>query len=325
MPKTEPKIIQKELEAGKIRSSYWLVGPERMKVRELTKRIRLAVLGKEAAEAASLSFNEERLEGSEVNGERILEAAQSPSLLGGRRLILVRDAHLVKDPEPLEALFSDHEGYTCVFMAKEMDGRKKWTKVVSDRATWVGCEDVPEHEREGWIGYLAKRRGFDLPPEINAYLRGLDPFSLDSLDQELAKYEIALKGNPDDAPHVILGGNLEGGTDAFLAAFFTRKKAQALKFAESFSSHPEESLPLLGLLSWNVKQLALVRYDQDHRTRYAKLSPFIAGKIEPWARAWTMAEITELQSALFRLDLTLKQTAKLSMGAWADLVIRFCR
>lgn len=325
MAKIEPKIIQKELESGKIRSSYWLVGPEKMKARELTKRIRQAVLGKETADSAALSFNEERLDGSEVNGERVLEAAQSLSLLGGRRLILVRDAHLIKDPEALEAVFEDDPGYTCVFLAKELDGRKKWTKVVSDRSTWVSCEDVPETEREGWIGYLAKRRGIELPADIVTFLRGLDPFNLDALDQELAKYEIALKGQPGDAAQVILGGVVEGGTDAFLASFFMRNKEKALKFAESFSSHPEESLPLLGLLSWNVKQLALIRYDLDHRTRYAKLSPFIAGKIEPWARHWTSAEIVDLQTALFRLDLTMKQTAKLSLGAWADLVIRFCR
>ena len=59
MPKLEPKVIQKELEQGVLWPVYWLYGQERMKSRELFKRIR----GYEVDEA-----NAVRVHSSNVRG-----------------------------------------------------------------------------------------------------------------------------------------------------------------------------------------------------------------------------------------------------------------
>src|SRR4051812_2060005 len=100
MPKLEPKVIQKELDQGQLWPVYWLYGQERMKSRELLKRIRKAALPESSDSIGALfGMAEENFDGAEQSGATVVESALSPSLGGGLRFIVVRDAHLLKTPE----------------------------------------------------------------------------------------------------------------------------------------------------------------------------------------------------------------------------------
>lgn len=335
MPKLEPKIIQRELEQGLLWPVYWLYGAERMKSRELLKRIRRTVLGDEpSGGGALLGFAEENLDGSEVTGPQVVEAAQSPSLGGGTRFIVVRDAHALKESEQLATLLQprakkDALASVCVFLSKDLDGRKKFSKLLLEKAAVVPCEDVPETEREAWIGYLAKRRNLELPAAMIAQLMSLDPWSLDIIDQELEKWSLARDtSGVEQAGEVILTGSaIEGGTDAFLEAFFTKDLKQALAIAETFADQPDESLPLLGLLGWNVRQLAVICADREAGirpgTHGTKLNPYAAEKLQRWSRGWRLSEVLALQSELAALDFSFKQTPLLPLGLWSSLVMGF--
>jgi DNA polymerase III delta subunit len=341
MPKLEPKDVQKELDQGWIWPVYWLYGGERMKARELLKRIRKAVVpagapgmvaeGALGGAAGFGAFNEETLEGAETTATAIVESAQSLSLGGGTRFIVVRDAHAVKESESLAPLLGPRAKgaelpHVVVFLAKDLDGRKKFSKQLAEKAAVVSCEEIEDAEREPWIGYLAKRKGLSLGPAQVVALRSLDPWSLDIVDQELEKLSIAMAGgdDPEAAAALLAGvGSLASG-EAFLEAFFRRDLRTALTQLEAFADQPDESLPLLGLLAWNARHLAIVAADRAHQTRNAKLSPFLADRFARWARAWTLEDAIALQSALAEVDFQIKQTARLAIGIWTNLVTRFC-
>ncbi len=332
MPKLEPKIIQKELESGAVWPVYWLYGQEQMKSRELLKRIKKTVLGDNQEGSQALfqqSFNEELLDGSEVSASQVVDAAQSLSLGGGTRLIIIRDAHAMKDTEVLVGLMGpkakkDELSSVCVFLSKDLDARKKFSKSLLEKAAVVPCEEIAEEDREAWIGYLGKKRGLELSPDSVARLRFLDPWNLDIVDQELEKMSLAKTG--EDASAVLLGSvGPELGGDAFLNAFFARDLKQALLAVENFADRPDESLPLLGLLTWNARYLALVIHDHQARTREVKLNPFLLERFNYWARGWSLTDAIELQEALAELDFGIKQTQRLPLGLWTDLVARFCR
>jgi len=322
MPKLEAKAVQKEVEAGRLRPVYWLYGPERMKSRELLKRIKALALG----DGATASFGEENLDGAIAKAIEVVDAARSLSLGGGLRFVVVRDAHQIKDAEVMGALFEPGNEarekselpYVCVFLSNDLDGRKKFSKQLVENAAVVPCEEVAEGDREGWIGFLAKRRELVVTPQIISQLRGLDPWSLDIIDSELEKYALC----QDEA--VLLGSVGEGkGTDAFLEALFSRDLKRGLASLEGFVDSPDQTLPLLGLLAWNVRFLALVISDRENRTRFAKLSPFLAERFMRWSRHWSLADALELQSALAKLDFDAKQTPKTALGLWASLIQRF--
>ena len=328
MPKLEPKNVQKELDAGQLWPVYWLYGSERMKVRELLKRIRKAAIG----EDSQAFWPDTQLEGTEVDAATVVDAVQSPSLGGGLRFVVVRDAHAIKESEALAPLLgpkgkADQMESVVVFISKDLDGRKKFSKVLTEKAAVVPCEEVAESDREAWIGYLSKRRGLELPPGSAAQLATLDPWTLDIIEQELEKYSLALL-DESGTSDVFLAGSLSfsalGGADAFLDAFFARDLKRAMERVESFADQPDEALPLLGLFAWNVRHIALVVSDRQHGTRSAKINPYLAERFNRWAPRWTLDEIERLQSAIAEVDFGFKQTPLLPLGLWSSLVQEFC-
>jgi DNA polymerase III delta subunit len=333
MPKIEPKAIHRELEQGLIWPVYWLYGSEKLKSRELLVRIRQASLGVEGAEKglrpedARISLgglNEEVFDGDQTDCVSIVDSAQSLTLGGGIRFITVRDAHLLKNQEELASLLGgpakrSELASVCVFLSKDLDGRKKFTKVLLDKAAVVPCEEVPEAQRESWVLYLAKRRGLTLSESIRLTLCSLDPWSLELIEQELEKFAIA------QTDEVLLGGGSKNSSaDFFIESFFNRDLKAALPCVSYFADEPHMALPLLGLLGWNIRQLASFLLDKENGTRNTKLSPFIAERLRYWSPQWSLQEALQLQEELADLDFNLKQKPLLPLGLWTQLVNRFC-
>jgi len=325
MPKLELKAVQRELEQGVLWPFYWVYGPEKLKSRELLKRIRTAVLGSDAEGASGWGWGEEILEGTEVDSAHVVDAARSLSLGQSVRLVIVRDAHALKNPEQLSELFGPAQKLSeltsvCVCLSKDLDARKKFSKTLIDKAAVIPCEEVVEAQRESWIQYLAKRRNMDLNAAIVTKLYALDPWSLDIVEQELEKYSIA-----GLTSEVILEDPAAfGGADHFLEKFFRRDLQAALPEVSRFAESPEDSLPLLGLLGWNVRQLAILLSDQVNGTRYSKLNPYVVERFRKWSGKWTLREVLELQKDLSEIDWSMKQTPLLPLGLWGRLVGKYC-
>lgn len=324
MPKLEAKTIQKELEQGKLWPVYWIYGTEAMKSRELVKRIR-AACGLGEGSGGFAAFNEAILDAAEVSSGEVLDSSRELGFGGGIRFVLVKQAHLLKDPEPLGQLFGpagpkDQVPSVTVFLSKDLDQRKKFSKALVEKAAVVGCEAVEDADREAWVLYLAKRRGMKLSDQAVARLRAMDPWSLDLMERELEKWEIAGLGGEGGGDDVLLSSESdEGVSERFIEAFFMRDGKAALSLVDRFADRPEIALPLLGLLAWNVRMLASVLKDQEARTRETKLGSFLAERFARYSRHWTLEEATELQERLCAIDFGIKQTAKLPLGLWSGL------
>jgi DNA polymerase-3 subunit delta len=327
MPKLEPKLIQKELEKGKVRPVYFIFGTEAMKARELMRKIQRTTL----QDSDVNDFNLEKFDASETGIERILDSAQSGSMTGGTKLILVRNAEEWKNQDLLsEYLHSlsvtdpsspDSFQTVLVLISKSFDGRKKSSKVLNDLAAVVPCEEVKEHEREAWIEFLAKRRGLGLGDQERLSLRGLEPWSLDIVDQELSKLELV----GEDASlraDALRSGVSAYAQDEFIDAIFMKDKKRALRVVHHFSKDMEVQLPFLGLLAWNLRQFKAYLLEQETRTpSLERRNPMLQQKLDRWRGAWNRHSIQELEHALFQIDFSLKNTRLSSEGLWTELVL----
>lgn len=328
MPKIEPKFIQKELEAGKVRPVYWIFGPERMKAREILRRIQRAVHQDEKPN----DFNFEKLDGSEASIDAILDSAQSFSMMGGAKLIVVRNAEDLKVLEPLvdylkqlpdrEPVAVSELSSVLVFVSKGFDGRKKTSKAIQENATTVPCEEVLEQEREPWIDYLSKRRGIVLSPEERLVLRGLDPWSLDIVDQELGKIEL-VASEENLRSQVLMSGVDARAREDFIDALFCRDRTRALKWMHLFSEDMDVQLPILGLISWNLRQLKIQMLEQETQTRSSeKRNPYLQPKLDRWKKHWNRDSLHHFEHGLFGIDFSLKNTRLTGQGLWASLIIQ---
>lgn len=329
MPKFEPKEIQKEIAAGKVRPVYWLYGTEAMKSRELLKRIRSRVLGESEKNSAAV-FGESILDAQECEVSDVIDAAQSLSLMGGGKIVVVKQAHLLKNPEPLmdlcisEFMNPDSGASVTVFLSKDLDQRKKFSKSLLERAACVSCEETPEQDREAWTHYLAKGKAIALTATEASLLHAMDPWSLDGVERELEKMEVAR--TPEDREAVLLGG-LEGksASENFVEGFLLRDRKRALPEVKHFAGFPENALPLMGLLAWNVKMLIGVLKDRDAGTRETKIGSFLQDRFSRYQREWTLREAIALAHSLAEIDFSTKQTPRSPLGFWTDLVIKYCR
>jgi len=326
MPRIEAKQIQKELESGKLRPAYWIFGPERMKARELLRRIQKAAFGDDKPN----DFNFEKHDGGDSEISTILDAAQGFSLMGGTKVILVRNAEELKQQDLLVDFFESIPSHdpadaadvsnVVVFISKNFDARKKATKKIQELVATIPCEEVIEQDREPWIGYLAKRRGITLKDNELLLLRGQDPWSLEIVDQELGKLEL-VANEEDLRTQVLLNGVDAFARDDFIDALFSRDKKRALKWMHLFCEEIEVQLPILGLVSWNLRHLKLILMEERTRSRSGeKRNMYLQRNLDRWKKHWTFETIQEFEHGLFEIDFSLKNTRLMGKGLWTSLL-----
>lgn len=325
----EPKQLQQELKQGLAWPVYWIHGEESYRVREVCSLLQRTLVG-------DRGWCEDRLEGAQARASDVLASFQSIPLGGGMRVVWVRDAHLIlqsKETEQLAELFGPRERLdelpaVCIFVARDLDGRRKFSKQLLDQAAVIACEAVPEENREGWVRYLLQSRG--LPAEAFApgsatmqLLLRHEPWSLDWVQNELTKWELSEAAQPGSGNEVLVGGGESGigAGDAFISAFIEQRNLRAsLEQVEVLSSRPELSLPLLGLLAWNVRMLGLL----GSRSRAVRIAPMQEGRLRRALQIWSSEDIQRLQEALFELDFAVKQTPQEPLALWGVLVQQFC-
>ncbi|MCM0605817.1 MAG: hypothetical protein KA715_06970 [Xanthomonadaceae bacterium] len=321
MAKLDANLILKQIADGNFFPVYWIYGPETYKIRELTDRLKRAVSANGAG--AGLFGGPSQFNGNENHAGTIIDEAQSMSLGGGVKFLVVRDADHLKNAEDIRVLFGEAKPLSelncvCVFISQGLDQRKKFTKELVSNAAVIQCEEVREEERENWTSYLAKQMGVSLDNESLTQLATLDPWSLELIENEIKKYSL----NPDIAV-LGLGDGSAGAENVYLEALFERNAARGLGFARSVSSDPAVHLPLLGLLSWNARHLALVIAESTSGSRTVKINPYVAQKLSRWKSKWSLEDAVELQHALHDIDFATKQTPKLALGLWSELMTRF--
>ncbi len=317
MPKLDIKAVYEELKQGLVWPVYWVHGAERLRARELIRRIEEAVQG---AEAGGMSQGVIRLEGQEASASTVLEHANSLLLGGGKPLIIVRDAQQLDELEELSTQLGPRVPLAecpsvVVLWAKDLDQRRKFSKELLEKAAVIETGEVPEREREAWVRFMAKRKaGLALLDEHVAQLASADPWSLEMIENELEKADLMGATSFETGSREPLSA--ARAQAQFTEAFFLKNETQALELASHFADDPGESFPLLGLMTWNLRQLFLQKRGQFAAGR----GGFVQDRFQRWAGKWQESELVRAQHEALELDFALKQTAQEPLGAWAVFI-----
>ncbi len=298
-------------------------------VREAVRTIRAAVLGDDAGAGTFSQFSEEKLDATELDSAMaVVDLLRMPSLLGGARLAVITDAQTLADPEVLLEMAQEAPqpvkelAGVAILISKDWDGRRKFSKSYLEKGTLIACEEIPENDREFWIRKFVTARGLTLEPEVMQVLSLLEPWSLDRVQNEIEKLFLMGDGGSVDGMQEV---SAPVRAEKFVEHFLARQRQKTWGALLELSASPEESLPLMGLLAWNLRHLSIAAYDRAHGSRNLKVHSFVAEKLQRWSRNWTLDEVVQAQSALASMDFDLKQTAKHPLGSWGSMVLEFCR
>lgn len=260
-----PKQVLAELEKGKGRALYYLYGEEPFKINEFVEKATRALFGDEK----NLTFCIDRIDGAAATGADVLDAIQSMGLFGGehggsRRLVVVRQAHLLKEVEAL-ANAAPGAGKTSpwgenllLLVGDSLDGRRKFHQWLKKEGLALEFKPARDAELAQWVQYLAKKTGATVSGQAAQMLAVFSDGSLYRLSQEIEKAWLFAGAKPGvelTIEHVaaISSSQVTHEMVELVSAILEGKRTRALLLAEKLIRASEDALGLVGFLTWAIK------------------------------------------------------------------------
>jgi len=301
------EALRAELEAGRLRCSYLVVGAEPLLRDAALEAIREAVLGDGPSD-----FDYERLDGATTTRAALLDAVSTLPVLSARRLVVLREPEAARSRAQglgdaiadARAAVEEAGDSVLVVLAEKVDGRSRWVKSFGSGAV-VRC-DAPRKRREllDFIAAEATRQGVALESEAMALLAERTGPQLLMLRQEIAKAALlAGPGEAVTARHVVESASdvaeetIWDLTDAIGEGRCGDALAQLAKLLRGGSAPPA----LLGAFVSHFRKLTIVRCGG-----VISGAPFAIRKLEGQSRRFSQARLLACLSAIHQTDLALK-------------------
>ena len=151
--------ILQQIEAGKAAGVYYLAG-ERYPQQLVLDALRAAIL-----QGQQDAFNYELLHAKEDGISAILSAIRTMPMLGGQRLVVVREAQLLKSKDHerlLPYVERPSPGACLVLTADKADTRLKFFKQVAKHGVLFKGAPLRDRDVAGWVTDEARRQGITL-------------------------------------------------------------------------------------------------------------------------------------------------------------------
>lgn len=267
-------------------------------------------LARVRAEAGTDDLSEINLDPSAA-AQEILEALETPSLLGGRRLVVVHDAHgLKKDQvEALEAyLESPSPSSVLVLVA---DGRTKLSEVVQRTGAAVALEPPRGRRLNGWV--LERARAYKLKLDEKAARALLETVGTELRDLDAALRQLATGlGEVARVTETDVRAAFARLADeriyAFTDAVGERRMADAMTTLRRLLDQGEPPLVLFGALSGHVRRMLQIHRLDGSRAVGSRLGmpDWRAQKLLKQARSYREEELLAAMSVLATTDIDMK-------------------
>jgi DNA polymerase III subunit delta len=255
--------LRKELSAGRIAPVYLIHGEETFLLEEALASLRKAVLGEGGEDQSEWSLS--ILDGGSVSLAEILDAARTLPMFSRRRMVLVKDAEKIREPDadPLKEYLKDPTPTTClVFTAGpgKPDFRRSFFRALQERARVAAFPPVKGASLPSWVRRHLRDRGAEIEPEAMALLESLGASGLFRIEQELNKALEYLSPSRQITAEA-LGETL--GTAAAGSIFEMAERAgageigEAVRLLRSLLAEGEEPTRLLFLVARHLRILIL--------------------------------------------------------------------
>lgn len=269
--------------------AFLILGTDRPKVRRAVARLRQRVV-----DEAGSDLNVVILDAEQDKVEALLEAAASPGLTFGTRLLLVLNGHRwnAKARQQIAAYLQDPMPDTCVALEAESipanDALFKAVKKLGGILQW----DLPKkYEMAGWVTKQAETRGLRMSLHVARHLLdhcGADPGRAERLDREIEKLAAYCRGEEATEADVDAVCTPDDDTVIFdlMDAVGHRDRAHSFALLEALyaSGNPRnDANGVLYSLKRHIEQLdaasQLPHADQSTAAKQLKVHPFTAKKL----------------------------------------------
>ena len=277
-------------------------------------------------------FNFDQVSGSDVAADELASLIATPPMMAEWRVVVVRAAQglSVKAREVVEAAVkAPPPGLVLVLSATIPSGSKaKFYSELQKRATSVEFPALGPLDAPGWLIEQARAaHGVELEPDAASALVSAVGTSLGTLTSELTKLAgyVQERGRitVDDVRAV--GGNVPRYDRwAWFDLVGERRLGEALRILPVLLESGENGVGLLIGMGQQLLRVALVCAGGQGALE-RELKPYqkwLARKVAPQARRWTLAEVDQALSELLRTDRLLKSASLSDRQAMEELLLR---
>jgi DNA polymerase-3 subunit delta len=315
-----------EAAQGKVRLVYVLGGEESVLLRRCVEAVRKATVG-----GGVRGLAEDVLDGPRTTAQTVLETCRTLPMMSRWRLVTVRDADALpaaevdgvvgyfKHPSPSTVL---------VLLLSHLDARRKLQAEAKKHNFLLLAERVSESALPGCIEREARALGAELSPGVVESLALAIGPDLGLLGDALERLKLYAHGRAITTQDVDLVVTPVREVPAWDLAWavVTRDRGTALAVLQQLLGRGQEALPTLGLLAWQVRQLAraqnLLAVNPD--ASLAQELRIYDDRVKSNLRRWPPATLARALRVLAATDQALKGSRRGDQRVLEECVLTLC-
>lgn len=327
MPPIRPGQLDRTLRDRVAGGAFFFHGDEDYLREEAVDRVVAAYV-----DPATRDFNFDQLRGGDVTADDLASIVATPPMMAEHRVVVVRDAQglSVKAREVVEAVAkSTDPGLILVLSAAIPGGSKaKFYDELKKHAVSVEYAPLSHDDAPGWVMETAREElGVEVDPEAARALVGGIGVDLGTLGSELRKLAAYVQDRKrvtlDDVRAV---GGIIPRQDrwAWFDMIAERRFREALETLPVLLESGENGVGLVIGMGGQLLKVALVCAGGQQALE-RELKPFqkwMARRIVPVARRWTLPEVDQALGELLRTDRLLKSASLNDRQALEELLLR---
>lgn len=319
------KSLTEDLKTGQFSKIYLLYGEEAYLKKQYKEKLRNAMLSPDD------TMNFAYYEGKGINVKEVIDLAETLPFFAERRLIIIEDSGFFKNasPELADYIKELPETTSMIFVENEIDKRGKLYKAVKScgRVVELGRQD--EHTLIRWIAGNVKREEKQIREQTIRYFLEKVGTDMENIQRELEKlfcYTLGKEIITEEDIEEICTTQITNQIFDMVNAVAEKQQKKALDYYYDLIALKEPPMRILFLLTRQFKLLLEVKtMDKLGMARKeigekAGLMPFVVGKYQTQARAFTEKELRGIVEESVEIEQAVK-TGRLTDSLGVELFI----
>ena len=254
----------------------------------------------------------EKLDGEEVEFERLNEALTNLPFLIEKKLVVLRDPSKNKKfNENIEQIISSIPDSTEVIIVEsKIDKRQNYYKVIKKRTQYGELNELDGVELAKWLDEKVKNLGGTISPIEAKYLINRLGTNQELLANELDKLLSYDKNITKETVDLLSEPSPQSSVFELLDAAFSSDRRRILELYEDQRQQGVEPQKIMAMIAWQLHVLAIIKAGGDKRAdavaKESKINPFVIRKSYTLAHKLSLFSLKKLIKQALTLDITLK-------------------
>lgn len=273
-------------------------------------------------------FAMERLDGEDLEYDRLLEAVSGPPFLSERKMVVLsRAANNKQITERAEELLDQViESTDLLIVEPKVDKRSAYYKLLKSQDNFVECDDPEPFELAKWVVEAAKNEDAEISQTDARYLIDRVGASQQLLSSELQKLALYSPRINRESIDLLTDKTPSSSVFDLLQAAFDGQVQRALDLYEEQRRLRVEPQAIIGLIAWQLHLLSLAKLAGNRSAaeiaKAGEVSPFAVGKAQALASKLRLADLKQLIDQTLKLDVRLKSESIDPDDALKNLILK---